>query len=249
MLMEIFVVSEAGIPVYHKNFTKTKIDREPTLISAFITATQGFSQETFNSRFKRMEFDAQSVYLIFNKVYIIGIFSYDELSAAAFRLLNIINAKFNEKYTEQDYLVNNLDLDDLVIPIVESSTIIKYSPQLFGLSFIVILISSLLYYPITSAFGSNELVGFYSWVSIVLLGSIICGRIVSQRWVAIIVSFFYTFLPSFIVLFSSQLQDKFVFSDYTAFFVMIPWTLTAYSFERKYIHNTITPKIPVLWKL
>lgn len=248
MLKELFVVAESGTIVYYKNYIDNKIEEfhDPTLISAFITAIQGFSNETFHSRFKGMELENQTLFVIFNQAYFIGVFSYDELEAGAFRLLNKIAIEFNSKYSEDDYFGRQIDLTEELKEVINSTTINKFKPYNILVAFFLIILATLLYFPIFNQIKMDLNADFYVWVVFLLLASIICSRLVPQRWIALITACIFSFIPTFFIFFVVKSNERFVFADYSAAIVILPWLIGAYIFERRYVHTGIIPKIPII---
>ena len=251
MLKELFVVSEAGTIIDYQNY-RTNDDtahKDPVLISAFITAVQGFSRETFNSRFKGMELEDQTIFVVFDQVYFIGVFSYDELEPAAFRLLHKLADFFNAHYGEKDYEGVELDLQEEFAPVLRTTTITKFKRRNLLLAGIIIVAMTLLYFPIFSMIQQGLTTRFYTWIASLFVGSVICGRLVPQRWIATLASLLAGLLPSFLVLFEIKASDSLVLSDYTYALVFIPWIVSSFLTDRKYINTTITPRIPIISRI
>ena len=249
MLKELFIVNKTGTLVYHNSYTPDKIKRDPVLLSAFITAIEGFSNETFDSEFKGMEFDNQTVFVVFKEVYFIGIFSYDELSAAAFYLLNSIADKFNSSYKPQDYEFKALDLDGDLDPIFNQIVKRKVTTPKLLLALLLVVLGALCFY-IFEAIGknSNIILWFYLWVFLEAGVGVFNGWLMPQRWIAFVVGFIYAFIPSGIIFFSG-IRDSFFLADYSAFLFMVAWVLSAYGFERRHINVGITSRIPFVSRI
>ena len=246
MLKELFIVSEYGTIITYENYSNdTPSDRkDPALISAFITAIQGFSRENFDSRFKGMELETETIFIVFDKVYTIGVFSSDELEVAAFKALNSISEYFNSNFSEQDYDGRELVLTTELQSVLDVVSRHKIKRHKLVISVLLIVIGTLFYFP-SQLLNINSTLQYYSWAAVLVGLSIISGQLTPQRWVGIFLGFLVAGLPSLLV-FVEYSSNQFMLSDYTYVMVWFPWTISSYITDRKYINTVPIPSIPII---
>ena len=240
MLKELYFVTDSGVLLSHYINDKDVIPKEVHLLSAFITAIQGFSAETFHSQLKGMEMENETIFVHYNQIYTIGVFTNDEPDRASFRLLRKLNDAFIKEYSEQLEMSEILSCEEVVKPVIVVNSIVKLSRRSFLTIFILtVILSALMWFiPLFDPREGNYVPYFAIWIT-----GLFGGYLVPQRWWAVILSFLLAFFPSMITLFK---HSVFFYADYLAVIYILPWLVIALFRDTQKISSVPIPKIPFL---